>query len=164
MSINIPPENLFLGPRPGKKSMQRLADLKLTHICTLLSAREQGQAIEKISQRLGCRWIWLPIDGGHCDTLSSMDWAAMLAAFGAQLAEVASPRVYVHCSAGIHRTGFFAYLLLRSSGLEPDVAAAALAQCRAVTAQDVGEDRLALAERVLAGEAMTGLAAHRTHD
>lgn len=124
--------------------------MALTHVCTLLSAREDATAIEKISKRLGCDWIWTPIDGGHSDILAAMDWAAVLTKVYAPLAHIDQPRIYLHCSAGIHRTGFVAYMLLRTSGLPADEARHALAQIRAVTAQQVGDDRLALAESLLA--------------
>jgi protein tyrosine/serine phosphatase len=61
------------------------------------------------------------------------------------IAEVPHPRVYLHCSAGIHRTGFFASLLLRLQPLDVDEIPAALAALRPITAQRVGRDRIALA-------------------
>lgn len=141
-------DSLVLGPRPGKKSFDRLSELSLTHVCTLLSEREQVSNIEHISKRLGCDWIWLPMDGGHLETLRGLDIASYVKAFFDGIANTERPHVYLHCSAGIHRTGFFAYLLLRSSGWMADEAADYLATLRPVTAEQVGEDRIALAEEM----------------
>lgn len=55
------------------------------------------------------------------------------------------PRIYLHCSAGIHRTGFFACLLLRLQPVDVSDIPAALAALRPVTAEQVGHDRVALA-------------------
>ncbi|MGI9379647.1 MAG: tyrosine-protein phosphatase [Methyloligellaceae bacterium] len=60
------------------------------------------------------------------------------------------PRVYFHCSAGIHRTGFFVYLLLRFRGLNGDQAYDGLKDLRPVTAEQVGEERLELADNLIA--------------
>jgi protein-tyrosine phosphatase len=56
----------------------------------------------------------------------------------------------IHCSAGIHRTGMFGYALLRTCGLDVDAATEALARLRAVTAEGVGQQRLAWAEELAA--------------
>lgn len=140
---------LILGPRPGKKSFNRLASLELTHCCTLLSDREGAPAIEPIAKRLGCAWVWLPIEGGGLDTLRATDMAGHVRTLDRALEGTEAPRVYLHCSAGIHRTGFFAYLLLRLGGLDPNAALMALTDLRPVTAEQVGEDRIELAESLL---------------
>ena len=139
---------IHIGPRPGKKSVATLSELNLTHCCTLLSEREDVQPIRKICQKIGCEWVWLPIEGGHLDTLKETDVAKLVDALSGALAEMPQPRLYIHCSAGIHRTGFFATILLRLCGLSAADARAELARIRPVTAEQVGEDRLALADEV----------------
>ena len=141
---------LFIGPRPGKKSYATLDGLGLTHCVTLLSEREDVAPIRRICDRLGCTWVWLPYDGGHLDILKRTDLAAHIAALGEAIADEAEPRLYLHCSAGIHRTGFFAHVLLRLSGFSADGADAELARIRPVTAEQVGADRIALAEEMVA--------------
>ncbi|GJM01616.1 MAG: hypothetical protein DHS20C08_01170 [Rhodomicrobium sp.] len=116
-SFKKSPVQFFLGPRPGKKSKDTLAALDLTHCCTLLSEREDVQPIRKICQSLGCEWIWLPFEGGRLDVLKQSDVIGHLTTFFQSIATVPEPRIYFHCSAGIHRTGFFVYLLLRLKGL-----------------------------------------------
>jgi hypothetical protein len=107
---------LVLGPRPGKKSKVAMAGMDLTHVCTLLSERESPAAVERIALELGCTWVWLPVDGGSLETLQTLDVEPMVAQLARAIGRAPLPRIYLHCSAGIHRTGFFASLLLR---LEP---------------------------------------------
>ena len=140
---------IFIGPRPGKKSLNALRDLNLTHCCTLLSEREGARSIEAISRRLACQWVWLPIEGGRIDVLQRTDLAAHFATLARAIADTNEPRLYFHCSAGIHRTGFFAYLVLRLRGLDRNAALAELAAIRPVTAEQVGDERIELAEECL---------------
>lgn len=140
----------FLGPRPGKKSQAHLASLDLTHCCTLLAEREGVQPIRKICQTLGCDWVWLPIDGGRVDVLREVDLAGHLRTLLDSIANEPTPRIYFHCSAGIHRTGFFVYVLLRLRGLDRGAAIAELAALRSVTAEQVGDERLDLADAMVA--------------
>lgn len=142
--------HLFLGPRPGKKSIDTLTALNLTHCCTLLSEREDAQSIRKICQRLGCKWVWLPMDGGRLDVLRQTNVAKHIRTLSQEIGDEQEPRVYFHCSAGVHRTGFFVYVLLRLLGLERDDALAELTDLRAVTAEQVGQERIELADELVA--------------
>lgn len=144
----LSPTDLVLGPRPGKKSMSRLSELELTHCCTLLGEKEDPHAIERICTRLGCTWLWLPLDGGGLDTLKSTPMADHIRRLNTALLGVERPKVYLHCSAGIHRTGYVAYMLLRVMGLDETAALKALNALRPVTAEQVGPERIALAESV----------------
>ena len=149
MLENLSSHALILGPRPGKKSFDRLAELNLTHCCTLLGEKEQPDNIKKICKRLGCEWLWMPINGGSLDNLQSVDIEAYVRQLNDALSGVSEPRVYLHCSAGIHRTGFFAYVLLRARGMEAEDAERALGDLRSVTANQVGDERIELAETML---------------
>ena len=140
---------LFLGPRPGRKSLEKLKGLELTHCCTLLSEREDGKAIERICEKIGCAWVWMPLDGGHLDILRNADLDRLLGTLAQAIRDEPEPRLYLHCSAGIHRTGFLAYIILRILGADPDKARTQLAALREVTEDQVGDDRIALAEELV---------------
>uniref|UniRef100_UPI003F491158 tyrosine-protein phosphatase n=1 Tax=Nonomuraea sp. CA-252377 TaxID=3240003 RepID=UPI003F491158 len=56
--------------------------------------------------------------------------------------------VLIHCSAGIHRTGMFAYALLRFTGMTSEDAAPSLERLNAVMATEVGDHRLAWGDRI----------------
>ena len=140
---------LIIGPRPGKKSLAHLQDLQLTHVCSLLHEHETPQAIRALTSKIGCAWLWLPIAGGHLDRLREVDLKAHVIALADATSNTPQPRVYLHCSAGIHRTGFFAYALLRLLGRSQADALTELKDLRAVTAEQVGADRLALADEMI---------------
>ena len=141
--------DIFLGPRPGKKSLKRLQDLNLTHCCTLLSEREEAPLIGKLCKKIGCQWVWLPIEGGNLELLSQVDLADHMQILLQTIKDAPNPKVYFHCSAGIHRTGFFVYSLLRLMGHTAEEARSHLAQLRDVTANQVGQERLDLAEKMI---------------
>jgi hypothetical protein len=136
---------LVLGHRPGRKSKTALSRLGLTHFCTLLDKREGPAPVERIAHELGCVWVWIPIAGGGLDILRAVDTEAAVIRLARALAGAPHPRVYLHCSAGIHRTGFFASLLLRLQSQNTPQVLEALEVLRPVTAQQVGTDRVALA-------------------
>lgn len=60
-------------------------------------------------------------------------------------------RVYVHCSAGLHRTGMVANAFLRWHGLSAADALALLTELRPLTAEQVGPERLAWGEQFSSG-------------
>ncbi|MAK61478.1 MAG: hypothetical protein CMK09_10895 [Ponticaulis sp.] len=151
MPLKLKPDNLILGPRPGKKSLPRLKELGLTHCVTLLSEREGGPAIEKLSRQMGADWVWFPLSGGHMETLGQVDPAELADTISAATSDTPAPKLYLHCSAGIHRTGFVAHMLLRLSGLTSEEAQSALKQMREVTSEQVGPDRIALADQLVDG-------------
>ena len=137
---------LILGPRPGKKSKDNIKALGVTDIVSLLSVREQASSIERIAKAIGATWHHFPVDGGHLDTLQNVSVAQLFLLYDTIARASDAPVLYLHCSAGIHRTGFATYLLLRYRGLSPDQALVELKTLRAVTREQVGEDRIALAE------------------
>jgi hypothetical protein len=136
---------LVLGPRPGKKSKAAMAAMGLSHVCTLLGKTESPVVVERIASELGCGWVRLAIAGGGLDALRALDVETMVARLAEAIEKTPAPRIYLHCSAGIHRTGFFASLLLRLQPIDVDDIPVALAALRSVTAEQVGHDRIALA-------------------
>lgn len=142
---SFPPVKISLGPRPGRKSIKRLQDLNLTHCCTLLSEREGGQLIAKICNQLGadetpCEWIWLPMEGGNLEVLRQTNILSLVATLKKEIGNQGNAHIYFHCSAGIHRTGFLVYILLRLMGHDRNAALAELANLRQFPAEQVGED------------------------
>lgn len=139
---------LILGPRPGKKSKDAIQARGVTHVLTLLSPREQPDSVGKIARNIGAEWHHFPIDGGHMDTLATVDLSRLFLLYDEITRAQEDAVIYLHCSAGIHRTGFVIYALLRYRGLTPEQAAVEVANLRPVTSEQVGEDRLALAEEM----------------
>ena len=140
---------LALTHRPRLKSLPALRARGVTHLVTLLAEREGARQIGDAAVAAGLTWIWTPLDGGD---VPSEARAVELRAALARLTSVITGggQVVVHCSAGIHRTGMFGYALLRQLGLAAGEARAKLAELRGVTAEGVGDDRLAWGDALAA--------------
>jgi hypothetical protein len=136
---------LALTHRPRRKDVAGLPALGVTHVVTLLAEREGAKDIGEAVRGAGLTWIWCPLDNGQPPgTQRTAELRPVLAELAALVAGGAG--VLIHCSAGIHRTGMFGYALLRQFGLDPVTARATLAELRVVTAECVGDDRLAWAD------------------
>lgn len=137
---------LILGPRPGKKSKDTIQALGVTDVVTLLSNREQPETIKRIASAIGADWHHFTLDGGHSETLAEVDLSRLFLLWD-DIGRAEGDRIaYLHCSAGLHRTGFVAYLLIRRSGVSPEDAMDVLRSLRELTAEHVGDARIALAE------------------
>lgn len=153
---------LTLWHRPGRKTSEVLAAAGCTDLLTLLSAKESAEGIRTVAERGGMRWHWFPLAGGSPTEMAKPEnrqtlleaartAAALLTAPPAADADVAAPppRVLVHCSAGQHRTGTLAYLILRACQWPADRARAALGFMREATGEGVGDERIALSESLV---------------
>lgn len=131
-----------LSHRPKRSDVPLLPALGVTHVVTLLSDREGAKEIGDAVRHAGMAWIWCPMANGQPpDAQATEVIRPVLAELAGLVAGGAA--VLVHCSAGIHRTGMFGYALLRQLGLDPVAARARLGELRVVTAEGVGERRLA---------------------
>jgi protein-tyrosine phosphatase len=135
---------LMVGHRPKLAVLEKLASDGATHVLTLLSEHEGALEIGEATEEAGMTWLWLPLSSRpeHAD-----ESAVRAALKSVRLALLQGGRVFVHCSAGIHRTGMIAYAILRSVGLGRGDACDVLRELRGVTADGVGESRLAWADR-----------------
>jgi protein-tyrosine phosphatase len=135
---------IAVGPRPGRRTYADLA--AASDVVTLLSVEEGASQIAAQVERMGLRWWHLPLPGAApLGSEADPPVEAMLGELRARLAVGA--RVYLHCSAGIHRTGMIAACLLHSLGLDSNEVLAALEAMRPVTRLGVGDERLAVARR-----------------
>jgi protein tyrosine/serine phosphatase len=139
-------DRLVLGPRLGKKSIAGIKDAGVRTIWCLLAPREQTDALKRLATKNALDWVETPLDGGRLEVPETVDLKAVPALILA-LAEAGEDRVYLHCSAGLHRTGFMAALVLTLAGVEENVLPDRLRALREVTADEVGPDRIALAAR-----------------
>lgn len=135
---------LALGPRPGKRTLPALR--AATDVLTLLSEKEGALELKVQLEAMGLRWWHLALTNGQpFGAERDAEVLAVLAPLVQRLRDGA--KLYVHCAAGIHRTGMIGAALLYSLGLDDAQVSAALAQLRPVTAEGVGADRLAVARR-----------------
>jgi hypothetical protein len=140
-SVRLRSGVLAIGHRPRLRALARMREAGFTHCATVLAENEDPQAVGTAVRELGLGWIWIklgstktlpaPANPEICDGLRAL--VAILDAGG---------RVYLHCSAGIHRTGMIAAALLFQLGYDEAEVREALAALRPVTARDMGTQRL----------------------
>lgn len=131
---------LSIGHRPRVRAVARLKAQGVTHVVTALSEAEGPGPIGTAVRNAGLTWIWIPLGStkvlparARPDLMAKVDEIAAALEAGA--------RVYLHCAAGIHRTGMLSAALMFRLGCEEDFVRAALATLRPVTAEGVGEAR-----------------------
>lgn len=144
--VDLAGGRLSVGPRPKLRGLGALRDAGATHLATLLSAQEGAEELGAAARAAGLAWVWLPLANGDPPALPrTPELLTALDAWGEVLAGGA--RIYLHCAAGIHRTGMIAYALMRRLGVAADAARLRLAELRPITASEVGEPRLAWGDR-----------------
>jgi len=142
MAVSVDGGSLAIGHRPKLKSLRTLAEEGFTHVVTLLSDREGAATIGRAAQAAGLGWIWIPLaSAAPDDEPDTLD--AVRVAFGEiEQALQSGGKVFLHCSAGIHRTGMITNAFLRYLGYDRQKARTILCSLRELTANEVGEARL----------------------
>lgn len=132
---------LALNHRPGSRDFKLLRELGCTHVVTLLKESESAPKIGNQTRNAGMEWVWIPVPNGnypqgevHDRLLNAMPHLSQLLDEGNSL--------FIHCSAGIHRTGTVAYALLRWRGAERDEAMRIIHEMRKETAEGMMEKRM----------------------
>lgn len=140
--------SLALGHRPSAKLV---SDLKLqggTHLFTLLSESEEALKYKAFAEKSGMGWIWFPMTSAQAP--SETRSAELKAVFDELSAALKNKgKIYVHCSAGIHRTGMISYTFLRHLGYSEGQTEELLALLRSETAEGVGAHRKQWGEKLL---------------
>jgi len=134
--------SLGIGHKPGGKiSFEGLKQEGVSVVLTLLQENEGAPLIGKQLEHAGMDWIWFPFSASN--PLQGDDLVQVHNLFK-KLSDLLNreSRIYIHCSAGIHRTGMITYGLLRFLGNDKQVAMKLLQSLREVTSSQVGEDRL----------------------
>jgi len=138
--VELSDGRLALGHRPSKQRLLDLCLLGASHILTLLSGSEGALEVKKMVEVSRLTSIWFPMESGkppaddrRPDAIVLFDQLEALLDGGAS--------IYVHCSAGIHRTGMIANGLLRHLGHSQIEANKILLALRQDTADGVGDER-----------------------
>lgn len=126
---------LAIGHKPGKALRAALAGGGCTHTLSLLGDHEDSHEASDTRLRLPLASADPPGAQRIPEVRACLDRVIALLDGGA--------RLYIHCSAGLHRTGMITHALLRYLGHSRAEALAALAELREATAAAATEERLA---------------------
>eukprot|EP01064_Diplonema_japonicum_P029248 TRINITY_DN4688_c1_g1_i1.p1 TRINITY_DN4688_c1_g1~~TRINITY_DN4688_c1_g1_i1.p1 ORF type:complete len:226 (+),score=62.05 TRINITY_DN4688_c1_g1_i1:55-732(+) len=134
---------------PGKMLACKLRDLGCDVVVTLQKDEEGAQKVKALCGEFSMDWIqidfWHLYHSGKSNELF------------AEVAKVSSlirsgKHVAIHCAAGIHRTGMFAYSVLREIGYSSKAATDSLRHLREVTYLRVGRHRIQGVEKMVGGK------------
>jgi len=134
---------LKIGHKPGgkKRSFKQLLKEGTTTVFTILSEKEGALNIQRNCINLGINWIWLPLPNGDVPNETRIpEIMEKLEMVKIKLEN--QEKIYVHCSAGLHRTGMITNCLLRYLGFDETNSYKILQQLRPITANEVGKKRL----------------------
>ena len=144
--ITVGGGRLAVGGRPKLTAFAAMAREGCTHILTLLSEREGASSLQGAAILAGLTWLWLPLANGTPPP-EGRDDDVRRALADVHAALAAGGSVYVHCAAGIHRTGMIANAVLRAAGVSREDALTALRAMRPLTGEGVGDVRIAWGDR-----------------
>lgn len=141
----VPIQNGYLkiGHKPGEKNRSYTQLLKegATTVFTILGEQEGALDVQKKCESIGIDWIWLPLPNGNIPAETMIpEIAEKLKTIKTKLGN--KEKIYVHCSAGLHRTGMITNCILRFLGFDEKNSYEILQQLRPITAREVGIKRL----------------------
>ena len=136
---------LAIGHRPKIKALKEFYIEGTTHILTLLSEREGALDIKKAAISNGLAWEWLPLANAKPPEDEML--AMIIESFSKCKQHLkGGAKIYIHCSAGIHRTGMITYAMLKYLGHSHEESKELLVRMRQLTGEGVGQDRIEWAD------------------
>jgi len=132
--------NLSIGHKPKIQNIKLFKQKGITHFLMLLSKSEGTTKIINELEKQNIKLLWLPLENGNPPPQSRYD--EILSIFKT-LKDILDDggNIYIHCSAGIHRTGMITYAFLRYLNFDDIKSNKILKNLRDITAKDVGELR-----------------------
>jgi len=134
---------LMIGHKPGGKnrSFQSLFNENTDVVLTILSKREGAISIGENCKLLGIDWIWLPLSNGNIPSKKiNSELKNVFEIIREKLKN--EKRIFIHCSAGLHRTGMITNALLLFLGYDEKISHEILYKLRPITAKEVRNHRL----------------------
>ena len=138
---------LKIGHKPGRKnSLQSLRDEGTSTVVTLMGQREGAESIGQAVRSYGMEWIWLPLRNADLPAKKmNPEFFKLFAGIKEKLEK--GGKIFIHCSAGMHRTGMITNALLIYLGYDRETAFKLLQKLRPVAAQEVRRHRLEWGEQ-----------------
>lgn len=138
---------LAVGPRPASDEVEELIQ-KFDCVITLQLENERVDEISQLCQSFNVRWLWVPIRAVNWELIRDQSLFISILEGISQVKNLLEhgSTLFIHCAAGIHRTGFFTYILLRSCNISEANTLSSLASLRPIILKKIGQHRLDLAE------------------
>lgn len=137
----------------GLPKSKEIKHFKLTYgvntILTLLGKKEKPEKIKEICELNGINWKFIEISGANMSCLSHKKTMQIIIENLLELIVFLIFKetvLFVHCAAGLHRTGTIIYSILRCMNEDKESAMLAIKQIRAETFDKVGSERIKFAE------------------
>lgn len=139
--------SLALWHRPGTKVFPALKEQGCSHILTLMSKKEGADLIEAETIKNKMSWLWLPLE--NAKPVFDKEQMNVIKKMLKNVKDLLDNRanIFIHCSAGIHRTGMFVYALLLSLGFNKEAALNKLYEMRSITKMKMSDARSQWAEQ-----------------
>ena len=140
--------------RPKQSDIKRLKeDYKVNYILTIQHEKENPKIIEKYTKEIGdIYWHNLPLTGANMAIFMNKNVQKMIIdniIFILNYMKKDKIVLFMHCDAGIHRTGTILYTILRLCGESIESALEAIKLIRIDTFRKCGENRFKYAEEFL---------------
>ena len=140
--------------RPKESDIKRLKEeYKVNYILTIQHEKENPKIIEKYTKDIGdIYWHNLPLTGANMAIFMNKNVQKMIIdniIFILNYMKNNKIVLFMHCAAGIHRTGTILYTILRLCGESIESAFEAMKFIRIDTFRKCGENRLKYAEEFL---------------
>lgn len=145
--------HLSIGGKPGVERLLELSQLKTDTVVTLLKTNEAGvKEIEAELATTGISWIWFPLSASEL-SLSEETREKINKVYQTLIEKLNNgERIFIHCAAGVHRTGSFTNGLLRKIGYSPIQSKKLIKEMRPVTALEAVKKHWAWSEKIFTEE------------
>ena len=131
---------LAIAGAPGARKLEVWANqARVSDLITLQRHDEMASWLPQECVELGISWHPFPLSGKHMKAPGDRGSLTDLLIWTRYIMEADYPasHIVVHCSAGLHRTGFAAYLMLRGLGQPSAKAMESIEAMRALTAREL---------------------------
>lgn len=131
---------LRIGPRPKLSAIDHFVSEGVTDVLTLLQPHERPEPIGTAVTRNGLKWHWHPCSASLLSGESALPSRIIYIAARVWELVAEGSVLYLHCAAGLHRTGMVVYAMLRIAGLDQWDALDIIRELRPATADALEKD------------------------
>jgi hypothetical protein len=142
--------------RPSKGILKNFKEnYGINYILTLQHEKENIDQIKNEASENGIQWYNIPLQGGSPGYLMNKNTTKLIVnSLDEIYKNILSNEltIYIHCAAGIHRTGVILYCLLRMNGENIENSINIIKNIRMITGDKVGDFRIKGAETYIVPE------------